>query len=87
MAPSWGSQHVLSVAAVTVLGMPMYRVTYRPDAGLPPELVETDRVSVEPAGLVVMHRSVLVIGSPREVVVRRFSGAQVLDVAEVIPRG
>lgn len=71
------------MVAGTVRTGPTYLLTFRPETGLEPEAVEADRVTVEPMGLVVLHRTVVVFGSAREVVVRRLSGSQVQDVSEV----
>lgn len=68
--------------------MPVYRITYRPELDRPAELVEGDQLAVEGEGHVVIRRDVVVIGCPRDVVVRRFRGADLLDVsaAEEQPR-
>ena len=66
--------------------MPVFRITYRSDAGAglrPDDLVEADRVEVEADVWLVFRRTVYVIGAPREVVVRRLPAAPVADVAEV----
>lgn len=63
--------------------MPTFRITYRPERALPPEEVEGDRVVVEGDRHVVVRRTVLVIGQPREVVVRRLSGDDVVSVDRV----
>jgi hypothetical protein len=60
-----------------------YRVSYtdsRPD-----ELIEAERVTVEGSnGLIVLRATVQVMGQPREIVVRRLSGAGVTSVDEVV---
>jgi hypothetical protein len=59
-----------------------YRVTYTGDR--PDEVIEADQVTVEGSnGLVVLRKTVLVAGQPREVVVRRLAGATVRAVEEV----
>ena len=66
--------------------MPVFRITYRadPDApDRPTDLVEADRVEVEADVWLVFRRTVYVIGTPREVVVRRLPAAPVADVTEV----
>lgn len=60
--------------------MALFTITYRPETGLPAETVDADGVRTEAGGQVVLRRSVLVVGQPREVVVRRLAGAQVLRV-------
>jgi hypothetical protein len=63
--------------------VPTYRVTYRPDLRHPAEDVDADRVTVQPgSGQVLLHTSVLVIGQPREIVVRRLRGEDVLSVEQ-----
>ena len=70
--------------------MPVFRVTYRPDDGpdgpcpRPDNLVEADRVELESEVWLVFRRTVFVIGTPRDVVVRRLPAAPVADVAEVL---
>ena len=56
---------------------------FRPATDLPPELVDTDRVDLEGELWLVFRRVVMVIGLPREVVVRRLPAAPVADVVEV----
>lgn len=70
--------------------MPVFRITYRPDPDAdgpesvrPDDLVEADRVEVEADVWLVFRRTVHVIGTPREVVVRRLPAAPVAEVAEV----
>ena len=63
--------------------MPTYRVLYRPETVLLPELVDADRVDVEGELWVVFRRMVTVMGQPREVVVRRLPAAPIADVVEV----
>ena len=58
--------------------MPTYRVTYRTGLPMATEDIEADSVTVQAGtGHVVLHRAVLVIGRPREVVVRRLRGQDV----------
>ena len=63
--------------------MPTYRVLYRPETDLLPELVDADRVDVECELWVVFRRMVTVIGQPREVVVRRLPAAPIADTGNV----
>lgn len=66
--------------------MPHYRITYATNR--PPEVVEADRVSLQPGNAqVLLHKTVLVVGLPREVVVRRLSGGDVTAVEEIPPGG
>ena len=65
--------------------MPTYRVLYRPETDLLPELVDADRVDVEGELWVVFRRMVTVIGQPREVVVRRLPAAPIADVIAAPP--
>ena len=61
--------------------MPVHTVTYRPETGKPAEDVEADTAEVDTTGLwLVLRRTVLVVGRPREVVVRRIDAR---DVARV----
>ena len=60
--------------------MPVYRLTYRADLGRKPEIIEADTLTVEDTGNVVLRKIVLVIGLPREVVVRRLRGADLVSV-------
>ena len=61
--------------------MPQFTITYNSDRA--PEMVEADRVTVvERNGQVVLHREVMVMNRPREIVVRRLSVAEVLSVEE-----
>ena len=70
--------------------MPVFRVTYRPDDGpdgpcpRPDDLVEADRIELESEVWLVFRRTVFVIGTPRDVVVRRLPAAPVVGVAQVI---
>ena len=58
-----------------------YRISYTGDR--PDEILAADRVTVEGAhALIVLHREVLVMGSPREVVVQRVAGADESSVEE-----
>jgi hypothetical protein len=58
----------------------LYRVTYRAELLQEPELVEAEGVRVERSGQVVLWRMQLVIGAPREVVVRRLSADRIVSV-------
>jgi len=60
--------------------MAQFTVTYRTETSRPPEQVEADTVAVEAGGQVVLRRSVVVIGQPREVVVLRLAGRDLLSV-------
>lgn len=60
--------------------MPTYRVTFTDGRT---EDVAGDHVSVEGASHIVIRQTVLVIGQPRQVVVRRLRSADVADVAAV----
>ncbi len=71
--------------------MPVFRITYRPDAEgepgsgpRPDDLVEADGVTLEADVWLVFRRTVFVIGTPRDVVVRRVPAAPVADVAQVL---
>ena len=59
-----------------------YRVTYRSDLDLEPELIEADEVAVEGDSSIVLRRTVMVIGSPRTVGARRLRAADVQAVDE-----
>jgi hypothetical protein len=62
----------------------LYRVTYRPELDREPEDVEADAVTVEGGnGLVVLRQVVMVIGRPREVVIRRLRGGDVVSVEPI----
>jgi uncharacterized membrane protein len=62
--------------------MKQYRVTYTDDRI--DEVVEAERVTVEGSiGLVALRKTVMVMGQPREVVVRRIVGAVVRAEDEV----
>jgi hypothetical protein len=64
--------------------LPLFTITYRDELGRAPETVEADRADTEPAhGLVVLRRAVLVIGQPREVVVRRLHAADLRSLERV----
>lgn len=66
--------------------MPQFTITYRDELGRASETVEADRADTEPAhGLVVLRRAVLVIGQPREVVVRRLHAADVHSIEQSGP--
>lgn len=58
----------------------LFRITYRPDLHRTDELVEADEVNVEGHGYIVLRGSVVVIGTPRSIVVRRLVAADVLAV-------
>lgn len=60
--------------------MGTFRLTFTTDRG--PELVEADSAAVEDR-FVVLRKSVLVVGAPREVVVRRLLGSELLSVDEL----
>lgn len=62
--------------------MPEYLITYRPDTGQLPETVQADSVTVEGETHVVFRQTRLVIGLPREIVVRRIRAAGVVSVDE-----
>lgn len=64
--------------------MPVFRVTYRPEADQHPELLEADRVDVEGGAWLVFRRTVFVIGRAREVVIRRLPADSVAEVFEVL---
>jgi len=49
--------------------MALFTVIYRPETGLSAETVDADDVRTEVGGQVVLRRSVLVVGQPREVAV------------------
>lgn len=59
--------------------MPTYRVSYA-DGRL--EHVEGDHVTVEGESHIVIRRTMLVIGKPREVVVRRIRAVDIIDVTD-----
>jgi len=62
--------------------MKKYRVIYTDDRA--DEVVEAERVTVEGSnGLVALRKTVMVMGQPREVVVRRIVGAVVRAEDEV----
>jgi hypothetical protein len=61
----------------------LYRVTYRPESSQEPELVEADGMRVERSGQVVLWRMQLVIGVPREAVVRRLPADRIVSVEPV----
>jgi hypothetical protein len=58
----------------------IFRITYRPETGRAPELVEAEHVKAEGESHVVFRSTTLVIGQPREYVVRRVAGEDVLSV-------
>ena len=62
--------------------MPTFTITYLPETGLPTEDVEADDARVEAGGQIVLRRTVLVMAQPRDVVVRRLPGAQVVSVEQ-----
>jgi hypothetical protein len=60
-----------------------YRVTYTDDRT--DEVIEAERVTVDGNnGMVVLRKTVLVAGQPREVVVRRLAGGAIKTVEEVL---
>jgi hypothetical protein len=64
--------------------MTAFTITYRDETGRAAETVEADVAELDPAGVwLVLRRVVLVVGRPREVVVRRLAAG---DVAEVSAR-
>jgi hypothetical protein len=64
--------------------VPTFRITYRPELDRAREDVEADRADVEGGnGMVVLRGTVLLMGRPREVVVRRLSARDVLSVDPV----
>lgn len=62
--------------------MPQYRVTYRSTVGREPELVDGERVTVESGDELVIRTTTYVMGNPREIVGRRFRGADVESIDE-----
>lgn len=64
--------------------MPHYLVTYRPETRRP-ETVEADAVDVGGQTHLVFRCTQLVIGRPREVVVRRIQAATVTAVEQLGP--
>lgn len=65
-------------------GRPMrYRITYHPDMEREPELVEADSVAVEGGTQIVLRGATVVIGQPREIVIRRLRAAEVEAVDAV----
>lgn len=63
----------------------LYRITYRPEVAQPAETVEADRVDVESGVHIVLRGTAIVVGQPREIVVRRLRAADVLAVTEIAP--
>jgi hypothetical protein len=61
----------------------LYRVTYRPELLQESELVDAEGMRVEGSGQVVLWRMQLVIGVPREVVVRRLAADRIVSVDPV----
>ncbi len=62
--------------------MKQYRLTYTDDRA--EEVVEAERVTVEGSNGLVVLRKTVVVGQPREVVLRRIVGAVVRAVDEVV---
>lgn len=61
--------------------MPEFKITYVRDQAH--EVVQADRVSVrESNGQIVFHREVMVMNRPREIVVRRLAGRDIVSVEE-----
>ena len=68
--------------------MHAYRIRFHASTGRAEEVLEAERLDVEAGGWLVFRATVLVIGSPREVVVRRLTCAGVQAVTQVVwPRG
>lgn len=66
--------------------MRTYRVTFQPHTGRSAEDVQADRMSIERVeAWLVQHADVLVIGQPREIVVRCLPGRHVLAVELLAP--
>jgi hypothetical protein len=62
--------------------VPIYRLTYNDERNT--EIIEAERMTVQSAqGLLIFHHTVTVMGSPREIVIRRVPGATVDSVDEV----
>ena len=64
--------------------MPQYRIRFHASTGLVDEHLEAERLDVEAGGWLVFRATVLVIGAPREVVVRRVAAAPVRQVVQVV---
>ena len=64
--------------------MPRYRIRFHAETGWADELVEAERLDCEAGGWLVFRATVLVIGAPREVVVRRVATAPVRQVTQVV---
>lgn len=60
----------------------LYKITYRPEAEQAPEFIEADEVTVEGESHIVLRKTVLVIGQPRLVPVRRVPAIHVAEIAE-----
>lgn len=60
----------------------IFRITYRPETGRAAELVEAEQAKIEGESHVVFRATTLVIGQPREYVVRRIAADGVLSVEE-----
>jgi hypothetical protein len=64
--------------------VPPYRITFTTPTGRDDEVVMAERLDVEAGGWLVFRATVLVIGSPREVVVRRVTSSGVQAVTQVV---
>ena len=64
--------------------MPVYRIGFSAGSGLPDELLQAERLDVEGGTWLVFRAMVLVIGAPREVVVRRLAASAVATVTQVV---
>jgi hypothetical protein len=64
--------------------VPHYRIRFHTSTGLTDEHVEAERLDHEAGGWLVFRATVLVIGAPREVVVRRVAAAPVRQVTQVV---
>ena len=64
--------------------MPQYRIRFHASTGLADEQLEAERLDLEAGGWLVFRATVLVIGAPREVVVRRVATAPVRQVVQVV---
>lgn len=64
--------------------MPVYRIRFCAGSRLPDEHLEAERLDVEGGTWLVFRASALVIGAPREVVVRRLPTSAVGTVTQVV---
>ncbi len=64
--------------------MPHYRIRFHASTGLADEQLEAERIDLEAGGWLVFRATVLVIGAPREVVVRRVATAPVRQVTQIV---